>query len=159
MALEIERKFLVIQENLPELHGGQYIIQGYLSELPSIRYRFLEDSITITVKELRSDGSRQEIETSNPSSTQEERDALKRISLAPPIEKIRYRLPYGSLIWEVDVYQMENQGLITVDVEIPEVGYPLTFPNWVNWEREITNDSKYFNVNLARKPYTTWAIS
>ncbi|MGC7872408.1 adenylate cyclase [Desulfosporosinus sp. SYSU MS00001] len=158
MALEIERKFLVKQENLPELHGGQYIIQGYLSEVPSIRYRLLGDSIKITVKELRPDGSRQEIETLNPSSTQEEQDALKRISLAPPIEKIRYELPYGGLIWEVDVYQMENRGLITVDVEIPEVGYFLTFPKWVNWERDITHDSAYFNINLARRPYTTWQI-
>ncbi|AFM42055.1 hypothetical protein Desaci_3151 [Desulfosporosinus acidiphilus SJ4] len=156
MALEIERKFLAIQEKLPDLQGGQYIIQGYLSEVPSVRYRILGNSIKITVKEQLSDGTRQEIETVNYSATEEEREALKRISMVPPIEKIRYKILFEGLIWEIDEYQKENRGLITVDVEVPEIGYSLTFPNWVDSKQDITSDSKYFNINLARRPYTTW---
>ena len=156
MALEIERKFLVLSEHLPSLQDGQYIVQGYLSEKPSIRYRFLDDSIVITIKETHEDGSRFEFETLNPKSSREERSTLKRLSLVPPIEKIRYRIPFEGLTWEVDVYQEENKGLITVDVEFPEVGYPLDFPKWVDTHREITQDTKYFNINLGRSPYSTW---
>ena len=156
MALEIERKFLVLSEHLPSLQDGQYIVQGYLSEKPSIRYRFLDDSIVITIKETHEDGSRFEFETLNSKSSLEERSTLKRLSLVPPIEKIRYRIPFEGLTWEIDVYQGENKGLITVDVEFPEVGYPLDFPKWVDTQREITQEPKYFNINLGRSPYSTW---
>ncbi|MDR3540074.1 MAG: adenylate cyclase [Desulfosporosinus sp.] len=156
MAIEIERKFLVLSEHLPSLQKGQYIVQGYLSEKPSIRYRFLDDSIVITIKEEREDGSRFEFETLNPLSSPEERSTFKRLSLVPPIEKIRYRIPFAGLTWEIDVYQRENRGLITVDVEFPEIGYLLHFPKWVDSEREITGDPEFSNFNLGRKPYSTW---
>jgi len=156
LALEIEKKFLVLKEHLPLLQNGQDIVQGYLSENPSIRYRFLNDSIVITIKEYRKDGSRFEFETLNPKSSSEERSTLKRLSLVPPIEKIRYRVPFEGLTWEIDVYQGENDGLITVDVEFPEIGYPLRFPKWVNTHREITEDREYSNLNLGRRPYSTW---
>lgn len=67
-----------------------------------------------------------------------------------------YNIPHDGLIWEVDEYQKENWGLITVDVEIPEIGYPLTFPKWVNFEHEITHDPMFFNINLGRRPYSKW---
>jgi len=156
LALEIERKFLVLNEYLPPLQDGQYIVQGYLSETPSIRYRFLDESIVITIKEHKKDGSRFEFETLNPISSYEERSTLKRLSLAPPIEKIRYRVPLEGLIWEIDVYQAENMGLITVDVELPELGYHLNFPKWVNTQREITRDLEFSNMNLGKRPYSTW---
>jgi len=156
LALEIERKFLVFPEQLPALQKGQHIVQGYLSEKPSIRFRFIEDSIVITVKEDREDGSRFEFETLNTKSTAEERSTFKQLSLVPPIEKIRYRIPFAGLTWEIDVYQGENSGLITVDVEFPEIGYALHFPKWVNTEREITRDSSFSNFNLGRRPYSTW---
>lgn len=156
MAIEIERKFLVLSEHLPLLQEGQYIVQGYLSEKPSIRFRFLDDSIVITIKEEHEDGSRFEFETLNPKSSSEERGTFKKLSLVPPIEKIRYRIPFEGLIWEIDVYQGENRGLITVDVEFPEIGYPLLFPKWVNTDREITGDSQFSNFNLGRRPYSSW---
>ncbi|WP_242833917.1 adenylate cyclase [Desulfosporosinus sp. OT] len=156
LALEIERKFLVFSEHLPLLQEGQYIVQGYLSEKPSIRYRFLDDSIVITIKETNPDGSRFEFETLNPKSSSEERSTFKRLSLVPPIEKIRYRIPFAGLTWEIDVYQGENKGLITVDVEFPEIGYPLQFPKWVDRQSEITQDPKFFNINLGKRPYSMW---
>ncbi|HEY8910493.1 MAG TPA: adenylate cyclase [Desulfosporosinus sp.] len=156
MALEIERKFLVFIEHLPALQNGQYIVQGYLSETPSIRYRFLDESIVITIKEYNKDGSRFEFETINPNSSYEERSTLNRLSLVPPIEKIRYRVPVEGLTWEIDVYQKDNTGLITVDIELPEIGYHLNFPKWVNTLREITHDPEFSNINLGRRPYSAW---
>jgi len=156
LALEIERKFLVLKEYLPLLEDGWPIVQGYLSETPSIRYRILDETIVITIKEYNKDGSRFEFETLNPNSSPEERSTLKRLSLVPAIEKIRYRVPFEGLTWEIDVYQGENRGLITVDVEFPEIGYHLSFPKWVNTQREITHDPEFSNINLGRRPYSTW---
>ncbi|HWQ43988.1 MAG TPA: adenylate cyclase [Desulfosporosinus sp.] len=156
LALEIERKFLVLNEFLPSLENGQSIVQGYLSETPSIRYRILDEAIVITIKEYNKDGSRFEFETLNSKSSDEEQSTLKRLSLVPLIEKIRYRVPFEGLTWEIDVYQEDNRGLITVDVELPEIGYPLSFPKWVNTQREITHDPEFSNINLGRRPYSTW---
>ena len=156
MALEVEKKFLVFAGRLPELPEGQRLVQGYLSEEPSIRYRLSGDQLRITVKEIRADGSRMEIETANPAPSEEELAALARVAIVPPIEKIRYRIPYAGLIWELDVYQKENGGLLTVDVELPCRDYPISFPDWVNSEREITSEICYFNINLARNPYAAW---
>ena len=104
----------------------------------------------------RKDGTRFEIETLNPNSSPEERSALERLSLVRQIEKIRYKVPSEDLTWEIDVYQGENKGLITVDVELPERDYPLCFPNLVNAQWEITGNPKYTNRNLGRRPYSTW---
>lgn len=156
MAIEIERKFLVHNELLPELSNGTLIIQGYLSETPSIRFRIMNSKIGITVKHLQSDGSRFELETEKDGVSLEEKNQLKALALYPVIEKIRYRIPFQGLVWEVDVYQGENQGLITADVELPHMDYPVKFPEWIRSQDEITTNPRYFNINLGRFPYSQW---
>lgn len=156
MAIEIERKFLVLRDKLPELKNGQHLVQGYLQYDPQIRFRFIGDKVILAVKTLRDDGSRFEFEAEKNLSTPEERLALYELAIVPPVEKVRYRIPSGSLIWEVDLYAGENEGLVTVDVEIPRLDYPIQFPAWVNVEAEITQDPRYFNFNLARRPFRNW---
>lgn len=156
MAIEIERKFLVFPERLPELKGGQRIIQGYLCETPLIRFRLLDDKVIINIKKLLDNGSRFELETENPTPTPSEYISLQKMAIIPPIEKIRYRIPYEELLWEVDVYQGENLGLITADVELPSLDYNVNFPEWVDSTSDITSDTKYFNLNLGRNPISNW---
>jgi CYTH domain-containing protein len=156
MALEIERKFLVRPELLPHLQSGLNILQGYLSDEPSIRFRIVGEKVIITIKRLNKDGSRFELETEKSGVSIDEQEDLKSLARYPVIEKIRYRIPYFDLIWEVDVYQGENLGLITVDVELPSLNYPIKFPEWVNPEAEITTDPRYFNWNLGQFPYSKW---
>lgn len=138
------------------LRDGQYFVQGYLNEQPSIRYRFIDNDVIVTIKKEQGDGSRFEFETIKSDATETERLTLKQLSLVPPIEKIRYRIPFDGLVWEVDVYQGENRGLITVDIELPEIGHKLQFPKWVDAQQEITHDPRFFNINLGRKPYASW---
>ncbi len=156
MALEIERKFLVRPELLPHMESGLHILQGYLAEEPSIRFRIVDEKIIITVKRLNRDGSRFELETEKLEVSLEERETLKSLARLPVIEKVRYRIPHCNLIWEVDVYQGENLGLITADVELPSLNYPIEFPEWIDSESEITTNSKYYNWNLGRFPYSKW---
>ncbi|KLU59990.1 inorganic triphosphatase [Peptococcaceae bacterium CEB3] len=156
MSTEIERKFLVFKEKLPELKGGQHFVQGYLQREPQIRFRFSGERVVLAVKTLKPDGSRFEFEAEKSLASTEERRTLCELAIVPPIEKTRYSFPYGSLIWEVDVYAGENAGLVTVDVEMPRLDYPLKFPEWVNAEAEITRDPRYFNYNLAQRPFKCW---
>lgn len=159
MAIEIERKYLVDSALLPVLPEGQKIIQGYLAVKPSIRFRILEQEVIITVKNLHSDGSRFEFETTRSNVNISEQEELLGLALYPAIEKIRYRVLYSELVWEIDVYQGENLGLITADVELPSLDYSIQFPEWINSQKEITHDSRYFNWNLGLKPYTEWENS
>lgn len=156
MGLEIERKFLVRSEHLPNMGPGMQILQGYLSIEPSIRFRIIDRKIIMTIKRLNSDGSRFELETEKDSVSLEEHTTMKSLALYPVIEKVRYRIPYSGLTWEVDVYQGENLGLLTADVELPRLNYPIEFPKWIDSDAEITSTSKYFNVNLGRSPYPKW---
>ncbi|WP_434512636.1 CYTH domain-containing protein [Desulfitobacterium sp. AusDCA] len=159
MAIEIEHKYLVYQELLPRLGEGQKIIQGYLAVKPSIRFRILGQEVMITVKNLHSDGSRFEFETSKSNVSIDEQEELLRLALFPVIEKIRYRVPFSGLVWEIDVYQRENLGLITADVELPSLDHPIDFPEWINSQQEITHDARYFNWNLGQKAFTKWEDS
>jgi len=156
MGVEIERKFLVIHEALPELKDGQHIIQGYLAEKPSIRFRIINEKIIITIKKAGMNGSRFELETFKDFSTEEERRTLQALSIFPVIEKVRYKLPYAGLVWEIDVYQGENNGLVTADVELPYFDYPILFPPWIDEKADITWDERYFNTNLGLNPFNNW---
>jgi len=157
MALEIERKFLVDREYLPEMSQGVKIIQGYLSEKPSVRFRIMSGILQITVKNYLSGGVRFELKTPPQAITPEEQETLMQMAISPPIIKERYKIGYNDLIWEIDVYQGENQGLITADVELPSLNYPVALPDWA--AREITGDSRYSNLNLGRHPFSQWKKS
>ncbi len=156
MALEIERKFLVHKALLPELRDGIPIIQGYLSEKPSVRFRIIGSEVILGIKKYYAGGNRFELETPRKEITEQEREQLVMLAVSPPVSKIRHNVEFESLIWEIDVYQGENSGLITVDVELPHPDYPLVFPKWVDESKEITDNSSYSNINLGRHPLAQW---
>lgn len=157
MAIEIERKYLVHQELLPRLEDGKRMIQGYLAMQPSIRFRIIKQDVIIAIKNLQKDGSRFEFETIKHEVSLAEQEQLLKLALFPAIEKVRYRLPYAGLVWEIDVYQKSNSGIITADVELPSIDYDIKFPRWIKAQQEITQDPRYFNINLGQKPYTQWS--
>lgn len=159
MGVEIERKFLVHKHLLPDLQQGQRMIQGYLAQTPSVRYRVINRSMTVTIKEYVTGGERFELET--PATEISETEILKlwQLSICPPVIKVRYRLPYAAqtdLQWEIDVYEGDNHGLITAEIEIPHRDYALQFPSWVDARSEVTEDSRYANVNLGSNPFRNW---
>lgn len=156
MGLEIERKFLVHQHYLPELKEGVKIIQGYLSEIPSVRFRIIDQVMIITIKKYNSKGERFELETPEKEITFEERAKLLELAISPPIIKVRHKLWSKGLLWEIDIYKGKNKGLITADVELPSADYPLSFPVWINANKEITTDYRYSNLNLGRHPFSLW---
>jgi len=157
MAIEIERKFLVHSHLLPELKNGERMIQGYLSEEPSIRFRITGKMMVLTIKDYYAGGRRFELETPPKAINQVEIAKLCDLALNPPVSKVRYKIQESQgLIFEIDVYEKENKGLITVEVELPRADYPLILPAWVDAEKEITSDARYSNFNLGRFPYTRW---
>jgi CYTH domain-containing protein len=153
MAKEIERKYLAIKSKLPKLENGEVYSQGYLCLSPLIRFRIVGNDTCLNIKNLKTGNvSRDEFEFHNNLNEDEIND-LAKLAINKPIQKTRYKIEYESMVWEIDVYSGDNEGLITVDIEMPNESFELDFPDWVDKSREITNDERFFNRNLGDHPY------
>ncbi|MEM9542346.1 MAG: CYTH domain-containing protein [Cyanobacteria bacterium P01_E01_bin.42] len=154
MGQEIERKFLVKGEQWRSLGTGKSYRQGYLSVAPhcTVRVRVAGDRAYLTVKGKIQGLSRPEFEYAIPVSEAEE--MLSGLCDRPPIEKIRYTIPIDNLVWEVDEFGSENQGLIVAEVELEEEGQAIALPEWIG--QEVSGDPRYLNSNLVQFPYKQW---
>lgn len=150
---EIERKFLIRSGQFPKTGSTTIIRQSYLSVDPDriVRIRIEEDKAWLTVKGKLSGITRPEFEYSIPVSEAEE---MLKLSLFPPIEKIRHRLEITGTRWEVDEFLGANQGLLLAEVELTDENQSFTRPGWLG--REVTRDRRYYNAYLTRKPFSTW---
>ena len=153
MGLEIERKFLVQKASFLSSIYGKDMVQGFIltKKEKSVRVRITGEKATLTVKGETFGSVRQEFEYPIP--VEEAREMLF-LCERPLIDKCRYEIPWGSLIWEVDVFHGENEGLIVAEIELPEVDYYLDLPEWIG--EEVTSDPRYFNSNLILYPYSAW---
>ena len=158
MAKEIERKFLVKADAWHRPANGEDLRQGYLSteEQRSVRVRTVRNESGqrgyITIKGRSYGASRDEYEYEIPFS--EANEILEHLCRRPLIEKIRYRISFEGLTWEVDEFRGENRGLIVAEVELNDEKQPVAKPDWVT--DEVTGDSRYYNTNLATRPFSSW---
>ncbi len=155
MGVEIERKFLVKNNGWQAGHPqGKRYRQGYLcvDRGRTVRVRLEGDEGRLTVKGSARGASRAEYEYAVPRQDAEEMLAL---CLRPIIEKTRYKIQYGGLTWEVDVFDGDNQGLVVAEVELPSEDHPVELPPWVG--EEVTHDPRYANARLVQAPYRTWS--
>lgn len=150
MALEIERKFLVDEENLPAqiLLNGEKISQGYLCVEPArtVRIRVKGKRGFLTIKSSNVGIVRQEFEYEIPLD-----DAQELLKLCAPnvLEKVRYKIEYAGKIWEVDVFGGRHSGLILAEVELLSADEVVELPAWIG--KEVSEDLRYFNSNLTLK--------
>jgi len=153
MGKEIERKYLVIGEAWKELATGTLFRQGYLNSQKErvVRARTMGDRAALTVKGITVGATRLEFEYDIPFD-----DATQLLDLCeqPIIEKTRYKIAIGDLIWEVDEFHGVNEGLTVAECELESEDQAIDKPAWVG--DEVTGDPRYFNSNLIASPYTTW---
>ncbi len=152
MAREIERKFL-IKGSVWRRAGATRLRQGYLSSVQerTVRVRTVGDHAYLTIKGIAVGATRLEFEYEIPC---EDAKELLNICEMPLIEKDRYRVEEGGVVWEIDEFFGENEGLVIAEVELDSEDQPFTKPDWVG--EEVTGDPRYFNSNLIKKPYTKW---
>lgn len=157
MAKEIERKFLARPRNWSELGPGFVIRQGYLSTTieRTVRVRTYGDRGYVTIKGKTSGISRDEFEYEIPFGDATE--ILDRLCLRPLIEKTRYRIPFAGHTFEVDEFTGANRGLTVAEVELKSADEKVELPDWI--DSDVSGDPRYFNSNLALKPFSTWEKS
>lgn len=156
MAIEIERKFLVGGDSWRDAAGrGTLYRQGYLSLDPerTVRVRAAGGRAALTIKGLTIGAHRQEFEYAI--SADEAAELLDSLCLQPIIEKTRYHLTVNGVVWEIDEFAGENQGLIVAEVELDDESRSFERPPWLG--EEVTGDPRYYNVNLVRHPFCRWS--
>ena len=82
-------------------------------------------------------------------------EMLDSLCLRPLVEKVRWKLRHAGHVWEVDEFQGDNAGLVLAEIELGSEDEPFESPSWL--ADEVTDDGRYYNVNLVRHPYSTWA--
>lgn len=146
--LEIEHKYLINKVNFNlEKYRKVKIIQGYISVEPEIRIRKMDEIYLLTEKG-HGNIAREENEKQIS-----KREFVKKLELiiGNRINKTRYYIPIANnYIAELDIYNGNLLGLVTVEVEFPNVKSANEFvaPNWFG--ENITFNNKYKNKNLSQ---------
>jgi len=156
MALEIERKFLVLDDSYKhEAFSKSHIQQGYIcSERGrTVRIRIRNERAYITIKGPSLNGglSRYEFEQEIPLD-----DARKLLTLCDPgiIDKTRWLVKAGNHTFEVDEFAGDNEGLTVAEVELASEDEAFEKPAFIG--QEVTGDRRYYNSQLRCNPYRSW---
>lgn len=154
--IEIERKFLVTSADYRKLaKQSQNISQGFLNTDPerTVRIRTQRDKgfLTIKGKSNLSGTTRYEWECELPLS---EAESLMELCEKGVIEKVRYIVPYGKHIFEIDEFLGTNQGLVIAEVELQHENEAFEKPDWLG--QEVTGNIRYYNSYLSKNPFNLW---
>lgn len=141
---EIERKFLVDPkcQEFKTVEGIR-IVQGYIPGSMTTRVRIYGDAAYLTLKGPKSGASCDEFEYPIPMEDAIELDKY----CETKISKTRYKVPFGKLVIEVDVFDGHNSGLVIAEVELPTEDTKFEIPYWFG--KEVTEDHNYSNFRLA----------
>ena len=148
--LEIERKFLVVDDSYKQLsYGSFHIVQGYIcSERGrTVRVRIRDERAYLTIKGPSENGglSRYEFEREIPLE-----DGRQMMQLCEPgiIDKTRWLVKSGNHTFEVDEFHGANEGLVVAEVELAYEDEPFKKPDFIG--KEVTGDRRYYNSELAK---------
>ncbi|WP_276481759.1 CYTH domain-containing protein [Paraflavitalea pollutisoli] len=155
MAIEIERKFLVKQDlwTAVEKGTGKYYVQGYIPTEPgaTVRVRVAGDKAFLTIKGPSKGIAKSEFEYEIPVN---DANQLLGELCAQPIIKYRFEVDYNGKRWEVDEFLGDNAGLIVAEIELTHEAETFDLPHWI--DQEVSDDKRYSNASLARRPYQSW---
>ena len=149
MGIEIERRYLVDTDLLPDLESFemQVIQQGYLSRKPVVRVRVVSTKSVAEGKlTIKGKGSltRSEFEYTIPIS-----DAMAMMKMAEvgTLNKKRYLVPHGSHLWQLDEFMGPLSGLWMAEIELTSESDAFESPLWVT--KVVTQNPWYTNASLA----------
>ena len=154
MALEIERRFLIKNDNWKKFITKKISIeQGYLSKNLDdwiIRIRFTGKDFKIALKKHIESFTNFEFEYSIP---QKDGETIMS-NLSNTIKKERFFLELKKKSWIVDCFKEKNYPLEIAEIELLSEEEDLSLPSFIS--KEITGLRHFSNFSLAYKPFSTW---
>ena len=154
MALEIERRFLIQNDNWKKFITKKiFIEQGYLSKSLDdwiIRIRFTGKDYKIALKKHIESVTNFEFEYSIPSKDGE----IIMSNLSNTIKKERFYLEVEKKSWIIDCFKEKNFPLEIAEIELPNEKEDLSLPSFVS--KEITGLKYFSNFSLANQPFSEW---
>lgn len=154
MSKEIERKFLVKNDEWKKLGKTEFYQQAYLviENSKTIRIRTIGNTAFLTIKSSAINFSRDEFEYQIP--IEDAKYMIENICEKPAIEKYRTKIEINDCIWEIDEFVGENEGLIVAEVELKSENQKIDLPDWIG--QEVTGDHRYNNSYLVKHPFKDW---
>lgn len=147
--MEIERKFLVKKEELPEnlaIYPHDSLEQAYIITSPVLRIRKKNDSYILTYK---GNGLMKREEAEFPL-TREAYEKLLTKTEGSVITKTRYNIPEkDNLIIELDIFHELFDGLFLAEVEFPDEQSALSYEPPIWFGRDVTNEITFHNSSLS----------
>ena len=154
MALEIERRFLIKNDNWKKFIIKKiFIEQGYLSKGLDdwiIRIRFTGKDYKIALKKHIESFTNFEFEYSIPKKDGETIMA----NLSNKIKKERFLLEVENKSWIIDCFKEKNFPLEIAEIELSNEDEDLSIPSFIS--KEVTGLRKYSNFSLSKKPFSKW---
>ncbi|WKW46202.1 CYTH domain-containing protein [Myroides sp. JBRI-B21084] len=154
--IEIERKFSVKSTTfLANAKKSYKIKQGYLNsdKNRTVRVRIKGDKGYITVKGLSTNNGVERFEWEKEISIQDA-EALMLLCEDYIIDKTRYVVLNGDAVFEVDVFEGLNEGLVIAEIELQTADEHFFKPDWLG--DELTGDIRFYNAYLSNHPFSTW---
>lgn len=157
MGVEIERKFLVVGDGWRgSVLSSSRIVQGYIArnDAATVRVRIKGDAAYLTLKGRSAGIARSEFEYEIPVGDAEA--MLAEMAEGPVIDKVRHLIDVDGHVWELDVFAGENAGLVMAEIELGSDDEEFRVPDWAG--PDVSDDSRYYNVNLAQNPFRNWGL-
>jgi adenylate cyclase len=156
MAVEIERKFLIVGDAWRRaVSRTQSMAQGYLAGPPasncSVRVRVAGDEAFLNIKSVALGVERDEYEYAIPLA-----DAERMLATLAGrrVEKNRHHVDVDGHLFEIDEFLGDNAGLIVAELELDRADAEFPRPSWLG--AEVSHLPRYYNLNLATRPYLRW---
>jgi len=176
---ETELRFLVKGNSWKKSGKGIEITQRFISLLPqhTVRIRIYGHKAYLTIKGEKMGDTNIEFEWEIPKKDALEMFRIPALFEGHIIRKKRYTIPDNNiqwrdkpLTWEVDEFLEENEPLHIAEIELPGLKTHeetarltnqvlLNLPEWIGDHLDYIADpsvSRYFNVNLAQRPFAHW---
>ena len=156
LGVEIERKFLIRKMPKGKPVHIHKIRQGYIAREGnnSVRVREKDDQFILSIKTHHQSGGRNELEYNI---SKEEGEVLFSSLSHDAIIKTREVYEINGLIWEIDIFEGANKGLVVAEIELENIDQVIDIANWLG--PEVTELSKFYNANLASRPFEKWRVS
>ena len=152
--MEIERKYLIDEKNLPaDLESCRSVLieQGYLCRKPVVRIRRQDDDYILTYKS----GGLMAREEYNLPLSREGYEHLRPKADGNIISKKRYLIPITdtALKVELDIFDAPFAPLMIAEVEFPDVETANAFTPLDWFQEDVTNNPEYHNSNLSKRVF------